>query len=77
MRFQIRSPSRLHLSLIDLNGSLGRIDGGFGFALDNPNFVIEFNDSEDSIVIKGEKFIFIGPDEYLKYVQLIIIDSSI
>lgn len=72
MRFQIRSPSRLHLSLIDLNGSLGRIDGGFGFALDNPKFVIEFNDSDDSIVNKGEKFIFNGPDEYLKHVQLII-----
>ena len=72
MKFQIRSPSRLHLSLIDLNGSLGRIDGGFGFALDNPNYVIEFNDGDESLVNKGEKFIFFGPDEYLKHVQLII-----
>ena len=63
MRFQIRSPSRLHLSLIDLNGSLGRIDGGFGFALDTPNFVIEFNDCDDSIENKGEKFTFFGPDD--------------
>ncbi len=45
---------------------------GFGFALDNPNFVIEFNDNDDSIVNKGEKFIFFGPDEYHKHVQQII-----
>jgi beta-ribofuranosylaminobenzene 5'-phosphate synthase len=35
------------MSLIDLNGSLGRIDGGLGFAIDNPAFLIEFSDNCD------------------------------
>lgn len=36
----ITTPSRLHFSLIDLNGQLGRIDGGFGLAITEPNFQI-------------------------------------
>lgn len=39
-RIQITTPSRLHFSLIDLNGKLGRIDGGFGLAITNPHFQI-------------------------------------
>lgn len=37
---RITTPSRLHFSLLDLNGALGRIDGGFGLAIDKPNFQI-------------------------------------
>ena len=37
---RITTPSRLHFSLIDLNGQLGRIDGGFGLAINEPNFQI-------------------------------------
>jgi beta-ribofuranosylaminobenzene 5'-phosphate synthase len=33
---EIISPSRLHLALIDLNASLGRVDGGMGISLENP-----------------------------------------
>ncbi len=33
---EVSSPSRLHLSLLDLNGDLGRIDGGLGVALREP-----------------------------------------
>ena len=29
----IKSPSRLHLTLIDMNGSYGRIDGGIGLTI--------------------------------------------
>lgn len=36
----IRTPARLHFTLIDLNGELGRIDGGIGIAIDRPNWVI-------------------------------------
>ncbi len=36
----ITTPARLHFSLIDLNGALGRIDGGFGVAIEQPNFCI-------------------------------------
>lgn len=37
---KIITPSRLHFSLLDLNGALGRIDGGFGLAIAEPNFQI-------------------------------------
>lgn len=37
---KITTPSRLHFSLIDLNGALGRVDGGFGLAITEPNFQI-------------------------------------
>lgn len=37
---RIITPARLHFSLIDLNGQLGRIDGGFGLAITEPNFEI-------------------------------------
>lgn len=37
---KITTPSRLHFSLLDLNGALGRIDGGFGLAITEPNFQI-------------------------------------
>ena len=37
---KITTPSRLHFSLLDLNGALGRIDGGFGLSITEPNFQI-------------------------------------
>jgi beta-RFAP synthase len=33
----IKTPSRLHFSMIDLRGDLGRIHGSVGVAIDNPN----------------------------------------
>lgn len=47
MRVHIKTPSRLHLSLIDMNGQLGRIDGGLGLTLDKPNFEIELLDKTE------------------------------
>ena len=41
------SPSRIHLGLIDLNGSIGRVDGGIGISLDYPNFIIEGKGSSE------------------------------
>ncbi len=38
----VRTPSRLHLSLIDLEGGLGRVDGGVGISLQEPDFKIRF-----------------------------------
>ncbi len=37
---KICTPARLHFSLIDLNGELGRIDGGIGVAIAKPNWII-------------------------------------
>lgn len=40
MPISIITPSRLHFGLIDLNGDLGRINGGIGVALENPGWEI-------------------------------------
>jgi len=43
---EVVTPSRLHITLIDLNGSLGRIDGGVGLTLDFPS--VKINAREDA-----------------------------
>ncbi|MCS7130776.1 MAG: beta-ribofuranosylaminobenzene 5'-phosphate synthase [Archaeoglobaceae archaeon] len=50
---RIRTPSRVHITLIDMNGSLGRIDGGVGFALNEPFIEIEAFESEE-VFVKGK-----------------------
>ncbi len=35
---KVTTPARLHFGLIDLNGALGRIDGGIGIAINDPTF---------------------------------------
>ncbi len=40
-RITIHTPARLHFGLIDMNGQIGRIDGGVGLALESPHTVIE------------------------------------
>lgn len=40
-RIVITTPSRLHFGLIDMNGEIGRIDGGVGLALEFPHTLIE------------------------------------
>ena len=42
-KVRIRTPARLHFTLIDLNGDLGRIDGGIGLAIDKPNWIVEIS----------------------------------
>ena len=43
----IRAPSRLHMSLIDMNGSYKRIDGGIGLALSDPQFVLQSEETNE------------------------------
>ncbi|PWB51939.1 MAG: beta-ribofuranosylaminobenzene 5'-phosphate synthase [Candidatus Methanoperedenaceae archaeon] len=38
---RITTPSRLHLALIDMNASIGRVDGSLGITLDDPAIKIE------------------------------------
>jgi beta-ribofuranosylaminobenzene 5'-phosphate synthase len=45
MKLKILTPSRLHFSLIDLNGELGRVDGGLGLTLKEPNIEIIVQDN--------------------------------
>ena len=43
---QVVTPSRLHITLIDLNGALGRIDGSVGLTLDYPS--VRINAKKDT-----------------------------
>lgn len=46
MKLQITTPCRIHATLIDMNGSIGRIDGGIGFTLSNPSWKVDFETTE-------------------------------
>lgn len=50
---EIIAPSRLHMTLIDLNASLGRVDGGIGITLQEPAMCIRA-EAGDGIVISGQ-----------------------
>ena len=52
-RVVIKTPSRIHLTLTDLAGYGGRVDGGVGIALEEPNILLEAERS-DEIVAVGE-----------------------
>ena len=54
MKIYVKTPSRLHLGLIDLGGELGRIFGGIGVALSCPNVILEAQPSQ-SFTVEGEK----------------------
>ena len=54
MRVTIKTPSRLHFCLIDMNGSLGRINGSLGLALNYPNFILEAIPSNDLKVMGNQ-----------------------
>ncbi|MCC7554167.1 MAG: hypothetical protein KO202_06755 [Methanobacteriaceae archaeon] len=47
----IKTPSRLHFGLIDLNGSYGRTDGGIGLTIKKPNFELFGEETEKDIII--------------------------
>jgi beta-ribofuranosylaminobenzene 5'-phosphate synthase len=40
-RVIVRTPSRVHITLIDLHGGSGRVDGGIGITLDEPGMLLE------------------------------------
>ncbi len=49
---KITTPSRLHVTLIDMNASIGRVDGGIGLTLDRPVISISAEGS-DMVEITG------------------------
>jgi len=53
-KVKIRTPSRLHITLLDLNGGLGRIDGGVGMALEEPNVILEAESMESGLIVEGD-----------------------
>jgi beta-ribofuranosylaminobenzene 5'-phosphate synthase len=58
MRVYVKTPSRLHFALIDLNGELGRVDGSIGLALNKPNTILEaYRSRELKVVGEGAEFV--------------------
>lgn len=53
MYVKVKTPSRIHITLIDLNGQIGRIDGGVGIALEEPHIEVVGRES-DSVSVKGD-----------------------
>jgi len=54
VKVYIKTPARLQMGLIDLNGDLGRMFGGLGVGIDHPNVILEATQSKELSVI-GEK----------------------
>ncbi|HPJ30459.1 MAG TPA: beta-ribofuranosylaminobenzene 5'-phosphate synthase [Methanothrix sp.] len=50
-RVIVQTPSRIHITLTDLAGDLGRVDGGVGVALDEPSILVEAEKSEGLTII--------------------------
>ena len=50
----VKTPSRLHFSMIDLRGDLGRIHGSVGVAIDNPSISLKAKKAS-SIDVKGPR----------------------
>ncbi len=46
-RIVLSTPARLHFGLIDMNGEIGRIDGGIGLSLESPHTLIEATKADD------------------------------
>lgn len=54
MRLRYIVPSRIAINLYDMNGDLGRVDGGMGFSLEYPKLVFEsFNSGDINIYNKA------------------------
>jgi len=49
---KITTPSRLHMTLIDLNAEIGRLDGGIGLALESPGIVLGAREA-DGLKVTG------------------------
>ncbi|MGB9926971.1 MAG: beta-ribofuranosylaminobenzene 5'-phosphate synthase [Methanosarcina sp.] len=49
---KITTPCRLHMTLIDMNGEIGRMDGGAGLTLSSPNIKITAEEAEN-VSIEG------------------------
>ncbi|MBE6486613.1 MAG: hypothetical protein E7Z85_07235 [Methanosphaera stadtmanae] len=49
---EIETSARLHLSLIDLNGLEGRLDGGIGITLEKPSLKMECAQTNDDTIVE-------------------------
>jgi beta-ribofuranosylaminobenzene 5'-phosphate synthase len=53
-RVIIQTPSRIHMTLTDLTGQAGRVDGGIGITLDEPNILVE-GEKSDELEVMGDE----------------------
>ncbi|MEN6609671.1 MAG: beta-ribofuranosylaminobenzene 5'-phosphate synthase [Methanoregulaceae archaeon] len=63
-RVIVGTPARIHLGLIDMNGSIGRVDGSVGIALDEPGTLLEAHAGENLEIRGGDT----GTQEVVKCV---------
>jgi beta-ribofuranosylaminobenzene 5'-phosphate synthase len=52
-RVIVETPSRIHMTLTDLAGDCGRVDGGVGVTLDDPCIVVEAERGEE-LLVRGD-----------------------
>ena len=53
MAVTVRTPARLHLGLLDLNGGLGRLYGSIGVAIERPEIVLEAELIQEPVGARG------------------------
>jgi beta-ribofuranosylaminobenzene 5'-phosphate synthase len=53
-RIVVHTPSRLHITLIDMHGGSGRVDGGVGITLDDPGILLEAEPGPAITVVGGD-----------------------
>ncbi|WP_456483302.1 beta-ribofuranosylaminobenzene 5'-phosphate synthase [Methanopyrus kandleri] len=51
---RVRSVSRIHVTLIDLHGGLGRVDGSVGVTLEGPRIELDVEPTEEGVEVNGE-----------------------
>jgi len=59
LKVYVKTPARLHLGLIDLNGCMGRMFGGLGVGIDKPSVVIEA-EVASSLSVTGKERLFVA-----------------
>ncbi|HUU77208.1 MAG TPA: beta-ribofuranosylaminobenzene 5'-phosphate synthase family protein [candidate division Zixibacteria bacterium] len=69
MKISVQTPCRLHFGLIDLNGELGRINGGLGVALQKPFWKIIGSDDTKQNHSKLDDKIFLAIKKFDEYFQ--------
>jgi len=56
-RVIVKTPSRIHVTLIDMHGGSGRVDGGVGIALEEPGILLEVRQNPVLEVAGGDSVI--------------------
>jgi beta-RFAP synthase len=55
IRVLVDAPSRIHITLLDMNGASGRVDGGVGVTLDEPGCILDARKSTETDVHGGDE----------------------